>query len=66
MTPIETELRRQIAEARASGQTLKAIADAANVGYFKLYNWLNGRSPILNVGVADRLYRSLGGKGFTK
>jgi len=66
MTPIETELRRLIAEARASGKNLKKIADGADVGYFKLYNWFNGRSPVLNVGVADRLYRSLGGKGFTK
>ena len=66
MTPIESELRRLIADARASGKTLKAITDAANVHYFRLYNWLNGRSPVLDVGIADRLYRSLGGKGFTK
>jgi hypothetical protein len=66
MTPIETELRRLITEARESGRTLKSITDAAGIGYFRCYNWLNGRSPVLDVGIADRLYRSLGGKGFTK
>ena len=66
MTPIESELRRRIAEARASGRTLKDIADKAHVGYFRLYNFVNKRSPFLDVGTADKLYRSLGGRGFKR
>ena len=66
MTPIETELRKLITEARESGRTLKSITDAAGIGYFKVWNWLSGRTKILDVNVADKLSRSLGGKGFTR
>lgn len=66
MTPSETELRKLITEARESGRTLKSITDSAKVGYFRCYNWLHGRSPTIDLGIADKLHRSLGGKGFTK
>lgn len=66
MTPIESEIRRLIAEETESGRSLRSIAKKAKLGYFKLYNWHRGRSPNMDVAVADKLYRSLGGKGFTK
>lgn len=63
MHDAETEIRRLLDE---SDKPLKQIADEANVGYHRLHRWFTGRTIVLGVGDAERLYRNLTGKEFVR
>lgn len=64
MTPIDTRLRTLLAEAKAQGRSLHSITVEAEVGYFKVYGWLRGRSPSLDVTVAEKIHIVLTGRAF--
>lgn len=66
MNYMDPELRRLLAKAKEEGRTLKSITDEAGVGYFKVYNWVSGRSPVIELTVAEKIYQVLTGKGFVK
>ena len=59
-TTLSYRLRRTIA---SSGLPLKTVAENAGVPYHGLYKWFTGRQDTISLDVADRVWRSLKGKG---
>jgi len=59
-TSISHRLRRAI---HSSGLPLKTVADNARVSYHLVYKWATGRQESIPLEVADKLWRSLRGKG---
>jgi len=55
---IVPELRKLIHE---SGVPIKELARAARMPYWKLYRWDNGRTVVLDVNNAERLWKVLTG-----
>jgi len=66
MNDMDPELRKLLAKAKEEGRTLKSITDAAQVGYFRVYNWMSGRCPTIELTVAEKLHRVLTGEGFVR
>ena len=60
---IEPELRKLIREKRIP---LKELARAARMPYWKLYRWENGRTAVLDVNNAERLWKVLTGEAILK
>ena len=48
---------------RDSGMSVQSISDQSGVGYFRIWNWLQGRVPKLDVVDADRIVKVIRGKG---
>jgi len=59
MRDISEELKEAV---RASGKTVKDIADEADVGYHKLAAFVSGRTKKLDAVMAQRVFRSLTGR----
>lgn len=60
---IEPELRRLI---REQGVALKPLARKAHMPYWKLYRWWGGRTVVLDVNNAERLWKVLTGENLVK
>lgn len=56
---LSSELRRLI---RESGKNVKKVSEESGVGYLKLVRWYSGRTVILDVRMAERLYQHFTGR----